>query len=285
MLFALLVAANLTFAQSAGTKPHQPTGTTEAQGDTQDGPAPKLPAPPSGRATVIGGQIHNLDTVRDQFTLKVFGGGQSMKILYDPRTQLYRDGVHAPLSSLRADERASVETTLDGTNVYALSIHTLSRTPEGECAGQVESYNSSLGALVVRCDLSSDPITLNVGLTTAITRVGQNQVATAASASDLTHGSLITAKFESGVNGTGVATSIAITAAPGAMFVFTGELAFFDLHSGRLVVVDPSKGSRYNISFDPALLPESQQLRSGARVSVTASFDGTHYVARAIRPE
>ena len=58
-----------------------------------------------------------------------------MKILYDERTQVYRDGVKAPLSDLHAQDHASIQTVLDGTKIFALSIHMLSKAPEGECPG------------------------------------------------------------------------------------------------------------------------------------------------------
>ena len=34
-----------------------------------------LPPIPKGKSTVMGGVIHDVDPVRDQFTLKVFGAG------------------------------------------------------------------------------------------------------------------------------------------------------------------------------------------------------------------
>ena len=46
---------------------------------------PTLPPIPRGRATVIGGEMHNVDPVRDQFTLDV-SGGRPIKLLFDART-------------------------------------------------------------------------------------------------------------------------------------------------------------------------------------------------------
>ncbi len=114
--------------------PHQPQRPSLTAGlDT-------LPPRPPGKSTVIGGAIQNIDPVRDQFTLKVFGG-KPMKILFDERTQVYRDGKRTPLRDLRPDDHASVETVLDGTKVFALSVHVLSQLPEGERQGQVMDYN------------------------------------------------------------------------------------------------------------------------------------------------
>jgi hypothetical protein len=108
-----------------------------------------MPAMPKGKSTIIGGAIREVDGVRDQLTLNIFGG-RTMKVLFDERTQLYRDGQKTPLRALRAGDHASVETVLDGTTIFARSIHILSQLPEGECQGQVLSYDRSKGELLVR---------------------------------------------------------------------------------------------------------------------------------------
>src|SRR5664279_1131714 len=87
---------------------------------------------------VLGGEIRGLDPVLDQFTLQIFGQ-KAIKILFDARTQAFRDGARIRISDLHLGEHASIQTVLDGTSVYAISIHMLSRTPEGECQGHVQS--------------------------------------------------------------------------------------------------------------------------------------------------
>ena len=49
--------------------------------------------------------------------------------------------LRSPLRDLRPGDHVSVETVLDGTTVFARSIHMLSGSPEGECQGQVMSYD------------------------------------------------------------------------------------------------------------------------------------------------
>ena len=100
-----------------------------------------LPLPPGGKSTILGGQIRNVDPVLDQFTLGI-EGQRPLKILFDQRTQLFRNGTIISLRELRSEEHASVQTVLDGGNVYALSIHVLSQTPEGECQGHVHELRS-----------------------------------------------------------------------------------------------------------------------------------------------
>src|SRR6266702_6104419 len=98
-----------------------------------------LPSMPHGKSTILGGQITNLDPVLDQFTLRVFGE-RPLKILFDGRTQVFRNGTRIPLRDLRTEEHASVQTALEGPNVFAISIHMLSDLPQSECRGSVLDY-------------------------------------------------------------------------------------------------------------------------------------------------
>jgi hypothetical protein len=280
-LFAtfMLGATALAQASTASTPPQQddtrrpPAGAESSSGD--------LLAMPRGKSTVIGGMISGVDPVMDQLTLKVFGGGRPMKILFDERTQVYRDGVKTSLRDLRANDHASVETMLDGTTVFARSIHMLSRSPEGECQGQVVSYEAGTGELTVSESLSPELIKLRVPPGTAIVREGQAASASgSAGVSDLVKGTLISATFSSDNKGQGIANRIAVLATPGSEVSFTGNVTFLNLRSNQLVVADNDQS--YKIAFDPAAFPATRNLHEGASVKVTAEFDGTRYVARAI---
>jgi hypothetical protein len=242
-----------------------------------------LPPPPKGRSTVEGGTIRTVDPVRDQLILTVYGT-KPMKILYDERTQVFRDGVKAPLSDLRAQDHASVETILDGTKIFALSIHMLSQAPEGEAQGQVLSYDAGTGQLTLSAALSQQPITLHVPSGTSIVGVGQVTVSSpSAGLADLVKGTLISVTFDSGNNGRGVARQISILAAPGSSFVFSGNVVSLDFSANRLVLVDPKDDQSYSIVFDPSRFPMSRDLHMGTHVVVNADFDGSHYVATAAR--
>jgi len=251
-----------------------------------------LPATPRGKSTVIGGAIRGVDTVRDQFTLNVYGG-KSLKVLFDARTQVYRDGLRTSVRDLRAGDHISVETVLDGTTVFARSIHMLSLLPEGECQGQVLNYNPAEHELTILNDLSREPVKLRVPAGAAIVRSGQaasNQGSSDMRSLDvdldpnlnLAKGTLISVKFRSDNKGHGVASEISILATPGATFVFVGNIASLDLHSGLLALIDPRDDKRYQIVFDSARLPISRDLHEGADVTVTTEFDGGRYVANAI---
>jgi hypothetical protein len=247
---------------------------------------PDLPPMPRGKSTVIGGAIRAVDDVRDQFTLNVFGG-RTLKILFDERTQVYRDGQKAPLRLLRTGDHVSVETVLDGTTVFARSVHMLSQLPEGECQGQVVNYSPSDGELTVRDALSREPVKMRVPAGTAM--VGQGQVrrgeavpSAASGSADLIPGTLVSVRFQSDSKGRAVVSQISILATPGTAFIFVGKVVFLDLHSGLLALVDPRDDKRYEIFFDSARFPMSRDLHEDADVAVTADFDGTRYVATAL---
>ena len=77
-------------------------------------------------------------------------------------------------TDLGPEDHASIETVLDGTNVFALSIHMLSQSPEGECQGQILNYDPSTGELTLSDVLSREPIKLRVPAGTSVVRWGKH---------------------------------------------------------------------------------------------------------------
>jgi hypothetical protein len=271
------VIAPLVTASANSEQVPAPQSTSEAA--VAWGHLPALPAAPQGKSTVLGGEIVSIDRVQDELTLKVFGQ-RPTKILFDERTKVYRDGEEIPLRDLTSAGHASVQTLLDGTSVFALSIHILSRAPEGGFHGSVLRYNPETRELTVRALQLHDPIKLLVPARTPILRKGQDQFSSGSSgASDLVQGALVSVTFASDKVGRGVATQIAILATPGSTFVFSGNLSSLDTHIGSLVLVDPLYDTSYQIFFDSTLLPASRDLHAGEHVRVIATYDGTRYVA------
>lgn len=283
-LFAVVMVSSMAMAQSS-LPAHLP--------DEDAIPAPAvapasaaLPAPPAGKSTVIGGQIRNVNPVLDQLTLKVFGGSQTMKIFFDVRTQVYRDGSRISVLDLRPDEHASIETTLDGDRVFALRIHMLSRLPQGECQGQVLSFDPGTGRLTLNAALTRESIRLLVPPGTPIVRVGQMSFSSGPGGlGDLTRGSLVDVKFQPGRNGQGVATHIDVVATSGSTFVFTGNISVLDEHAELLEIVDPADNQSYRFFFNASLFPVTPQLHEGSAVKVTANYDGTKYLVSEITME
>lgn len=230
----------------------------------------------------MGGEIREVDPVRDQFTLKVFGG-RSVKIYFDERTQVYRNGTMIHLFDLHPSDHASVETTLDGTAIFALRIHLLSNVPGDDLRGRVVSFNARKGDLTIMANSSHEPMTLHVSAATPVVRIGQDGSSKVEEGVvNFVPGSVVDVRYTGGNGGQGMATSVDILAVPGYIFIFSGNLSSMDLHTGRLVIVDPRDSKAYPIDFDPSLLPKMRTLHEGSTVKAVTRFDGTRYVANEI---
>lgn len=275
---ALCFRVSVTNAPAQQTPSHQSAVALEAS----PGSLPALPTLPRGKSTVVGGAIQSVDPVRDRLTLRVYGT-KPMKILFDERTEVYRDGSRIPLHDLAAADHASVQTILDGTDVFAISIHILTRSPEGEYEGRIVSYERATGELVIDGGSAGQPFKLLVTSATAITRQGQpGFTAQHSGVSDLERGTLVSVKFESDKQSRGVASEVAILATPGSEFVFTGDIYSLDMQAASLVLVDARDDRTYKIFFDPARISASRDLHVGEHLRVTVGYDGTRYTASEI---
>lgn len=248
---------------------------------------PKLPPAPAGKSTVMGGAIRDVDPVRDQFMLHVYGGNP-IKVLFDERTKVYSNGNKISLLHLGPEDHASVETVLDGDHIFARSIHILSHSPQGESQGQVLGFNPRTGKLTLQAVTAREPLILRVPQGTPVTFEGQAASKTASPAStarltDLVQGTMVSVQFESDDRGSGVVRHVAILAKPGSSFIFKGNVSFLDLHAQRLDLVDPRDNQSYEIFFDPSQFPASEKFHTGMQLTVTATFDGSRYTATAIR--
>jgi hypothetical protein len=259
-----------------------PKTAVEVESDTPDGDLPALPAMPKGTTTILGGAIRNLDPVRDQFSLVIYRQ-RPMKILFDERTQVFRDGVKIPLRDLRPEDHASVQTILDGDNVFAVSIHILSQSPDGECQGHILNYNPQTGELEVSAALSPDPVKLLVPADALVVREGQSAFTSQSSGrNDLVAGALISATFKPAPGKRDVASRITVLAVPGSSFLFAGTISHLDLPMGVLDVVDPRDGKSYEIHFASAHIPAGGNVHVGESVTVKAYYDGSRYQAAEI---
>jgi hypothetical protein len=280
--FFLAIALGSLIVAQAPAAPPQSSFQPSAKPVVAPADLADIPPLPRGKTTIFGGAIQNFDPVRDQFTLNVVGQ-RPMHILFDERTQVFRDGTKIGLRDLGPEEHASVETTLDGDKVFAVSIHILSRSAEGQYDGKVDSYDPSTGTLTIEASSSRDHLKVLVSANTQFSRAGQRQFTSVPSGpGDLARGSLITVAFQSREPGRAIASSITVLAVPGSSYSFSGTISAIDLHSGLLVLVDPTDQKSYQISFDSALFPESRTLHPGDRVMVTAVYNGTGFAATTI---
>ena len=80
-----------------------------------------------------------------------------------------------------------------------------------------------------------------------------------------------------------MASATDVWAVPGASFVFSGTISALDMATDSMTIVDPRDDESYELSFYPRQVVDPQELRTGKRVSVTASYDGSAYVAQNIQ--
>jgi hypothetical protein len=250
---------------------------TESDDTTLD-PAslvPDLPPLPHEKASLVGGTVAKLDRVRDEITVQPFGGGK-MKIAFDSRTSIYRGGSLISASDLRQGDRVYVDTILDGSMVFARSIHLKGATSAGESQGIVVSYRSDKGELLLRDALSPEPLKIHVSQQTQVTRGGQP-----ASIGTLMPGTLVAIQFGAQQRGD-VARQISVLAAPGGHFTFAGRVVGLDLRVGVLTIESSTDHKTYEIYLDPARVVVDSALRPGVDVTAETSFDGSRYVARSL---
>ncbi|MGC2183745.1 MAG: hypothetical protein WA637_10725 [Terriglobales bacterium] len=231
---------------------------------------------PRGQTTLVGGTIRLLDHVRDQVTVRVFGG-HDMVVLFDDRTHFFRDGVASTPGDLQIGERVYLDTAMAGSGIFARSVRILTQSPKGQSNGQLQSYDAASGELVLRDVLAPEPANFRLAADAVVLRDGKP-----ASPADLRPGSLISLKFSPSPKGPGVVREISILAGPGGTFVFAGRISHLDLHLGLLVLVDPRDSKSYDIHFDPEMSGLQDRLHEGGDITVTTTFDGANYTADAI---
>ena len=292
LLLSILLSVGFAFAQAPEASPPliadktasvTPNGNSDSMAtptmvrpdETHPGPLPDVPPLPKGETSLLGGTIGGVDLVRDRLTLYLFGGGRT-RVLFDERTRVFREGKQVTLDDLKNGERASLDTTLDGTAIFARSIRLAPAMPTGQSTGQILRFDPASGELTLRDSLSPEPVTMRLAPNAAILRGDQ-----AAAKADLRPGALVAVTFAPGGRSPTV-RQISILASPGAMFVFAGRVEHFDRHRGLLVLVDPRNNQSYEVNFDPSARSLTQDLRQGTDVTVQARFDGTHYQAREI---
>jgi hypothetical protein len=239
---------------------------------------PDLPPVPRKDATLVGGTLEKLDRVRDQVTVRVFGGGQ-MSVLFDPRTHVYRGQKEVTITDLKQGERVYVDTILDGNKVFARNIRLRPEAAAGQSQGTVLKYKSD--EVILRDGLSPSAVKIRISPSTKFLRDGRT-----VSASTVVPGSLISVDFDSRGKGNDVARQISILALPGTRYTFVGQVVHLDLRTGLLVLNSSIDHKTYEIHLSPQSTPDDN-LQAGANVTITANFENSQYVARsvAVTPE
>lgn len=278
VLLAGVLLSTLAYGQKVSSDPS--SAETGSRPNTQNLPGnaglPALPALPKGKVSLMGGTIRNLDQLRDQITLQIFGG-RRVHVLFDARTAVDRDGKPEWTRDLKPGDRVYLETVLDNTEVFARRIHVVSQNPEGQTNGQIVDYAPEKGELTISDPLSSKAVKMRLSAKSVVLREGKT-----VPVSELQDGALVSVEFLPTAGGEPVVGRISIIATPGASFIFSGRVVHLDLHIGLLIMLDPRDGKNYEINFDPALVGQQSDLREGVDVTANTTFDGSRYTARSI---
>ncbi len=238
---------------------------------------PELQPVPGGKATLIGGTISRLDRVRDEIVVRPFGGG-SLKVLFDGRTQIVRNGNKVSPLDLRNGEKIYLDTVLDGTTVFAKTIRvTGAGSGAGESRGQIVAFDQGRSEITLNDSLSPETIRVRILPGTRVMK-GDHETSTDL----LKPGTLVAVQFQPGSNGAIAAQQIAVLAEPGISFAFIGRVTFLDLHKGLLVVMDPRDKNSYEVHFNPATVRINGDLQLDSDVTLNANFDGKSYATSAI---
>ena len=168
-------------------------------------------------------------------------------MLFDERTRVIRDGKVANTDELKNGQRAYIDTTLDGTSIFAKNIRLEDYSPSAQSSGQVVAYDSRKGELTLRDSLSPEPVKMHLSQNATVVRGDQP-----ASISDLRPGTLVNLNFVAEGDMPRV-RQVSIVASPGTQFVFWGQVEHLDLHRGLLVVLDPRDNRSYEVNFDSSL--------------------------------
>lgn len=261
-------------AQSAIGTPANTPAQPAATPAREAAPDPLLDVPPlpNTEVTLVGGVVTSIDRVRNKLSVEAFGG-KKMKFVFDERTHIYRDGVETTQLGIKKGDRVYVDTQLDGTQVFARNIRVENKSGPADAAGQVLSYDASNGTLVLRDQLSSEPVSFRLTNKTAFEGRG--------STADLVPGALVKLTFAPDSSDRGSVQRVQIAAKPGETFTFVGEVTFLDISRGVLAIRNQADNKTYEVKFNPSS-PDSGALRVGSEATITAAFDGSGYASRSV---
>lgn len=277
MRYGWLLLLSVAVAAGTANGQNKPTNSGAAsaaasQPESNYDPLLDLPPLPQGQTTLVGGTVHGIDQIRNRLTVQPFGG-HSMKMFFDERTHIYRDGVPSTQLAIHKGDRVYVDTMLDGTKVFARNIRVVTGMEAADARGQVTNNDPRTGRITVQDQLSARPVIFRVTPSTVVkTASGSSTVA------QLQPGSLVSVRFTADRSNRDVAQEVSVIAAPGSVFTFYGKITYLNMSTRTLAVANESDQKTYDIKFTPVAV-DPQMLGEGKQVLVKARFDGTGYTA------
>ena len=238
-----------------------------------------VPPLPKGKVTMEGGTVAKIDPIRNKLLVTPFGGKDRMKLWFDERTHIYRDGRETTQTAIHAGDRVYVDTMLDGPHVFARNIRIVSERSSADVSGQVVAFNAGGGNMTVRDRLSGSDLTFRVAPGTRVDD-WKGQVL---GLSEVTPGAIVSVHLSPGARSS--VDQVEVLARPGQMFTFSGRITNIDLRSGMMAVNNQSNNEIYDIAFDANDGASLDKLQMGNQVVVKAIFTGKGYRADSISPE
>jgi hypothetical protein len=241
-------------------------------------PLLSVPPMPKGQTTLVGGQVRNIDQIRNRMDVDSYGGGH-MRVHFDERSHFFRDGVETTQLAVKKGDRVYIDTMLDNTRVFARNVRVNTGIAAANASGQITRFDPRSGSLTLRDQIVARPVTFIVDQSTNLV-AEKNSGVSSVTRNDLRPGALIAVKFAPSGN-RGIAQEVTVLAVPGTVFTFVGRVSNLDMR-GLLSVDNQSDQKNYDIRFDPVQVRPSRSIALGSNVIVKATFDGRSYQAQSI---
>jgi hypothetical protein len=248
----------------------------EAKGEDVDARI-AVPPLPKKKVTLIGGTVKEIDPIRNRMTIDIYGAKKEMKVIFDDRTKISRNGADVTQFVIHKGDRVYLDTQQVRDKIFAKQIQVVTKLEAADLSGQVVNFNPRTREVEIRDSLSAQPVRFVVDKDAAITLSGGK----AATVADLQPGALVTAHFNASDANRGVIRDLNILAAPGTEFTLYGNVNHLDLHNGTMAVQNKADDKAYEVKFAPGQF-QVDDLKMGSEVAVTARFDGKQYVAQSL---
>lgn len=259
-------------------QPSQPTTEMLPEGANLPSADPVLEPKelPRKDMSLVGGTAVKVDKIRNRVEIQPFGGGRKWNVRFDDRSHIYRDGRETTVMTINKGDRIYADTMLVDGHVFARNLRVVSKSGPAESRGQVTSFDSKTGRVILRDSLTGQAVTFFVSQQTAMNKRGGP-----ASTADLRPGALLEVMFAPEKHG-GTADQVSVLASPGEDFIFSGKVTNLDLSRGVLSVDNESDGKNYEVHFNPENLDDRNALRIGKDITARAQFDGRSYRANQV---
>jgi hypothetical protein len=277
ILLLAILTIGIAQAQSAApaTPATPPTGSTDSTTRQAAPPADVLPSRElHGKVGLVRGVVAKLDPIRDQLTVRRFGGSD-IRINFDGRTQLPAGSTLTRLSTLPVGSVVSVDTVIDNGKLFARSVR-ISSANAVELSGQVVDYDATRSQLTLHDPLSPENVSLRVAPSTKILDRGKP-----ATSQTLSSGMLVRVWFSAAQH---MASQVEILAERGNSFTFEGRIISVDLRSRVIALSNNTDQSLWELAFGTLDSTSLGLLQEGADVNIQAEFDGERYNIRTVTP-